>query len=213
MKRKVCAYRLWFRLVGWVWWLGLVSACTLRNEIRPAYRLAGKVVTAGTEWPVGVPVNLGLCYHDDTEARNPLVMWTTDSAGCFDHRFSWRDDPDKLRMVLLNMPARHFAPTGMPSLSSRTMTNLRIELPAVGWLRMQLNLATMGQGGMAMVQAGTWLEIFYLPELVGRTIPWNSMMPLQFQVTYRPTAIASSLVSYHNLRVPPLDTVGWTWTP
>ncbi|MFM7747087.1 MAG: hypothetical protein ACKO7X_04125, partial [Bacteroidota bacterium] len=116
----------------WAWWILLVSACTSKNEIQPDYRLAGHVVTAGTGLPVGIPVNLVLCYRDDLEGRNPLVTWATDSAGLFDHRFPWKDSPDKLRLVLLDVPPLHVEPTVMPTISSRSMNNLRIELPALG---------------------------------------------------------------------------------
>jgi hypothetical protein len=197
----------------WGWWFLLGSACAPEDELKPAYRLEGKVVTAGTDWPVGVPVHLGVCYRNDAECVNPLVAWTTDSAGNFDQLFRTEDDPDRLRMVVISNPARHFEPISMPSLTSRTMTSLRVELPAVGWLRMQLNLNNMGQGGSTMVQVGSSVEFYYQPELVHRVIPWNSMMPLQVQVTYRPSTASSPMVSSHDLMVPPLDTTSWSWTP
>jgi hypothetical protein len=197
----------------WVWWIYMMSACTSSNETQPAYRLAGTVVTAGTNRPLGVPVNLGICYRDDDEARNPLVTWTTDSAGNFDHAFRWFDDPDRLKISLLNRPIHHFEPMAMPVLNSRSMTNLRVELPAMGWLRLNLDLTSMGQGGLATVQAGSWLELFYGPQYAVRTIPWNSMVPLQVQVHYRSSSGSNPFVSHHHLTVPPLDTVDWTWTP
>ena len=197
----------------WVWWILLVNACTSKHEIQPDYRLSGHVVTEGTAWPIGVPVKLALCYSNDIEGRNPIVVWATDSTGFFDHRFPWKDDPDKLRIVLIDIPSRHFEPVRLPTLSSRSMTNLRIELPAMGWLRLRINLENMGPGGVAMIHAGSWIENLYQPETSERIISWNSVIPLQVQVTYRHSIGASALVSLHTLTVPPLDTLVWTWTP
>lgn len=197
----------------WVLLFLLGSACTQQNDLMPAYRLSGKVVTAGTDWPIGVPVNLGICYKNDEEVIHPLVSWTTDSVGNFDNHFRLEDDPDRLRLVVLGIPTGHFEPISMPSLTSRTMTNLGVELPAVGWLRMQLDLTQMGQGGLTMVQAGSSVEYFYQPELISRLVPWNSTIPLRVQLNYRPAPGASTLVSYHDWMVPPLDTLLWNWTP
>lgn len=213
MKWVTRLYRLGHRVVGWVWLISLGISCNHVNEIQPDYRLSGHVVTAGTGLPVGIPVNLALCYREDLERRNPLVTWATDSAGLFDHRFPWRDNPDKLRLVLLDVPPLHVEPTVMPSISSRSMNNLRIELPALGWLRWRMNLEQMGTGGMAMIQAGSWIETLYQPDLSERIIPWNSVMPLQIQVTYRPSLGASAVIYSHTLTLPPLDTLVWTWAP
>ncbi|MFM8318322.1 MAG: hypothetical protein ACKOAV_08120 [Bacteroidota bacterium] len=197
----------------WACWILLVSACTTKNEIHPDYRLAGHVVTAGTGRSIGVPVTLALCYRDDLEGRNPLVTWATDSSGLFDHRFPWKDSPDKLRLAMLDLPPLHVEPTVMPTISSRSMNNLRIELPALGWLRWRMNLENMGTGGLAMIQAGSWIETLYQPDLSERIIPWNSVMPLQIQVTYRPSLGASAVISSNTLTLPPLDTLVWTWAP
>lgn len=213
MKWVARLYRLGHRDVGWVWLISLGISCNHVNEIQPDYRLAGHVVTAGTGRSIGAPVTLALCYRDDLEGRKPLVTWATDSAGLFDHRFPWKDSPDKLRLVLLDVPPLHVEPTVMPTISSRSMNNLRIELPALGWLRWRMNLEQMGTGGMAMIQAGSWIETLYQPDLSERIIPWNSVMPLQIQVTYRPSLGASAVISSHTLTVPPLDTLVWTWAP
>ena len=213
MKRETWLYRLGKRLAGWVLMISLGIACTSKDKIEPDYRIAGRVVTAGTEWPVGSPVNLALCYSSDFEGRNPMVAWATDSSGFFELRFPCEDNPDRLRMVLRDIPPKHFEPNSMPLLTSRSMTNLRIELPALGWLRLQMNLEKMGQGGLAMIQAGSWIEMLYQSNFIERIIPWNSVMPLQVQVTYRPSIGASVVVSSYTLTVPPLDTLEWTWAP
>lgn len=202
-----------YRIVVWVVLLSLGIACSSKNEIQPDYRIAGRVVTAGTEPSVGVPVNLALCYRNDPEGRSPITVWFTDSSGFFEHRFPSKESPDMLRMVLLDIPPRHFEPSVMPTISSRFMTNLRIELPAVGWLRWRMNLESMGQGGLAMIQVGSWSETLYQSVLSERIIPWNSVVPLQVQVTYRPNIGAGAVVSTHTLMVPPLDTLLWTWAP
>ncbi|MFM7748236.1 MAG: hypothetical protein ACKO7X_10000 [Bacteroidota bacterium] len=213
MKWVARFYRLGHRDVGWVWLISLGISCTHVNEVQPYYRLAGHVVTAGTGRSIGAPITLALCYKDDLEGRNPLVTWATDSAGLFDHRFPWKDSPDKLRLAMLDLPPLHVEPTVMPTISSRSMNNLRIELPALGWLRWRMNLENMGTGGLAMIQAGSWIETLYQPDLSERIIPWNSVMPLQIQVTYRPSLGASAVISSNTLTLPPLDTLVWTWAP
>jgi len=213
MRRASRSVQQLYRHVVWAWWFLLGCACTYNNELKPAYRLSGKVVTAGTDWSVGNPVKLGICYRNEIEPCSPLLTWTTDSAGNFDHLFQLNDDSDRLRMVVLSNPARHFEPITMPSLVSRTMTDLRVELPALGWLRWRMNLESMGQGGLAMIQAGSWSETLYQSVLSERIIPWNSVVPLQVQVTYRPKIGAGAVVSTHTLMVPPLDTLVWTWAP
>jgi len=213
MKWVIRLYRLGHRDVVWVWLISMGISCNHVNEIQPDYRLAGHVVTAGTGRSIGAPVTFAMCYQDDLEGRNPLVTWVTDSAGLFDHRFPWKDSPDKLRLVLLDVPPLHVEPAVIPKISSRFMNNLRIELPALGWLRWRMNLEQMGTGGLAMIQAGSWIETLYHPDLSERIIPWNSVMPLQIQVTYRPSLGASAVISSHTLTVPPLDTLVWTWAP
>ena len=193
--------------------LGLGLGCSKEAEIKPTYRFEGRVVLAGTGQSPGQSLNVLVCALGPAQGYDTLARIPTDDSGYFMHTLSTNLVPGQLRLRMDSMPPDFVQPSVMPAISGYGMTQLRIEIPAKAWLRIQFDLTGMTPGGLLSVLVGMFSEFYYNPGLIVRTYPWVSGSPLSVEGSYSsgPTATPQPLDTVFVLE--PLRVTEWTWVP
>ena len=197
-----------------VWaWLGLGFGCSKEAEWRPTYRFEGRVVLAGTEQGPGQSLTLLVGVPTLVGGYDTLARIRTDDSGFFVHALSSDFLPNQLRLLMDSLPPQLVQPPNMPQISGYGMTQLRIEIPARAWLRLQLDLTGMTPGGMMNLIVGNRSEFFFQADTIVRTIPWVSGTPLGVEGTYLagPSAPLRSLDTFFVLE--PFRVTEWSWAP
>lgn len=193
--------------------LGLVSGCSKEAKIRPAYRLEGRVIVAGTERGPGQSLTILVCTSAPLNGTDTLARIPTNDSGEFRHLMSSDLQPHQLWLVMDALPPDFIQPPQMPAISSYGMSNLRIEVPAKAWLRMHLDLTSMLPGGGLSLVVGAFSEYFFNPIQTVRTVPWIGGAPLSLQGSYTsgPGATPRGLDTLMVLE--PLRVTEWFWDP
>ena len=207
--RNRSRWRIWG-----VWaWLGLGFGCSKEAEWKPTYRFEGRVVLAGTGQSPGQSLTLLVCAPALVGGYDTLARLRTDDSGSFDHALSSDLLPSHLRLFMDSLPPHLVQPPNMPQISGYGMTQLRIEIPAKAWLRLQLDLTGMTPGGMMNLLVGSRSEFIYHADTIVRTFPWVSGTPLVVEGTYLagPNAPPRFLDTVFVLE--PLRVTEWSWAP
>lgn len=168
---------------------------------------------AGTGQSPGQSLALLVCAPAFVGGYDTLARLRTDDSGSFDHAFSSDFLPSHLRLFMDSLPPHLVQPPNMPQIIGYGMTQLRIEIPAKAWLRLQLDLTGMTPGGMMNLLVGSRSEFIYQADTIVRTFPWVSGTPLVVEGTYLAGPNAPPRLLDTVFVLEPLRVTEWSWAP